>query len=254
MKPIEIKSANVHEAAAGQSPAIVPNEALIAPAAPQATLAPSEQKQLEDCEFIIASGWDHFVKVGRALATIRDQKLYRQSFKNFEEYCSTKWHYTRHYAYRLIDAAQTTQVLLTIVNILPPANEAQVRPLIGLDPQDAKTAWNNAVKAAEGKPIAASLVLAAARPFRSPRSRRRGEPDSGAPNSISARSRPGTSWITVASYRIRDLNALLKEADTLVGESDRALHSSASSGEISAIHQKARRKITEAIEALAWLL
>jgi len=230
---------------------------MVLPEAAQIALVPSEQKQLEECEIIIASGWNNFVKVGRALATIRDQKLYRQRFTSFEEYCTAKWHYTRYYAYRLIDAAQTTQVLLTIVNILPPTNEAQVRPLIGLGPEEAKTAWTNAVKAAEGKPITAKLVLAAARPFRlglaeqAAKQSVRGVPSRPAGG---ARTQPDTSWITVASYRIRDVSALLKQANALVGESDSALRSTASSGEISAIHQKAQGKLKEAIEALEWLL
>ncbi|PWU19159.1 MAG: hypothetical protein C5B50_07285 [Verrucomicrobia bacterium] len=254
MKPIKIESSRIGTTADAQTAIGVLSEAMTAPEVPQAALDASEQKQLEECEAIIATGWDNFVKVGRALASIRDQRLYRQSFRTFDQYCAKKWHYSKPHAHRLICAAETMQILVPIGTISYPTHEAQIRPLIGLNPEDAKTAWNNAVKAAEGKPITASIVLAAARPFRSPRSRGTGEPGSGTPTSISARTPPGTSWITVASYRIRDLNAMLKEADALVFESDRALRSSASSGEISIIHQKAHGKLAEAIEALEWLL
>jgi len=63
--------------------------------------------------------------VGRAhaLALIRNQRLYRQSFKTFEDYCLRRWQYARAYAYRLIGAAETMRVLSPMGDIPLPANE-----------------------------------------------------------------------------------------------------------------------------------
>ena len=47
-------------------------------------LAASEQTELIDCERIIGEGYTTFLKVGLALAKVRDAKLYRAEHKTFE--------------------------------------------------------------------------------------------------------------------------------------------------------------------------
>src|SRR5260221_3259797 len=54
-------------------------------------LSPGEQKDFAECEAVIQRGWQTFVEVGRALARIRDQKLYRAEHDTFETYCRQKW-------------------------------------------------------------------------------------------------------------------------------------------------------------------
>src|SRR5258708_371721 len=114
IKPIETESSNLSAADAAHTTAMIPSASVVGSGAPRPALAPSEQKQLADCEAIIAAGWDNFVKVGHALAIIRDQELFRQSFKTFEEYCLRKWQYARAHVYRLIGAAETMRILSPI--------------------------------------------------------------------------------------------------------------------------------------------
>lgn len=42
---------------------------------------------------------------GEALATIRDERLYRLTHATFEAYCAERWGFSRATAYRMIDAA-----------------------------------------------------------------------------------------------------------------------------------------------------
>jgi hypothetical protein len=68
-------------------------------------LTVSESDRLEALEQTIKDGQKTFVAVGRALAEIRDRKLYKAQHKNFEEYCRERWQWTKQHAYRLIECA-----------------------------------------------------------------------------------------------------------------------------------------------------
>ena len=80
------------------------------------------------CEAVVAMGWHTFVEVGLAFAQIRDERLYRVQFANFEAYCREKWPYGRDYVDRLISAAQVFRHLLTNSQQIKPQHETQVRP------------------------------------------------------------------------------------------------------------------------------
>src|ERR1051325_172284 len=84
-------------------------------------------------------------EVRQALAQIRDKKLCRLSHDIFEGYCRNRWQYARSHVYRLIGAAEIF-VHPSIGDNPGPANEAQVRPLIGLEPEKAKAAWEKAAE------------------------------------------------------------------------------------------------------------
>jgi hypothetical protein len=58
---------------------------LTAPALKPA-LTETEQKELEQPEAVIKSGWKPFLEVGSALAQVRDKKLYRDKYGSFDEY------------------------------------------------------------------------------------------------------------------------------------------------------------------------
>lgn len=121
-------------------------------------LSPREQKELVECETVIERGWQTFVEVGRALARIRDGKLYRAQYDTFESYCREKWHYGKSHAYRLIGAAEVFTCLSPIGDIPGPTHEAQIRPLMGLEPEKARDAWRKAVEKAKGAMVTAKLV------------------------------------------------------------------------------------------------
>ncbi|PWU10580.1 MAG: hypothetical protein C5B50_25255 [Verrucomicrobia bacterium] len=240
MKTIENKTSKT-SAAAEQPKGTLPNETPTETNALQPTLAPSEQKQLEDCEAVIASGWDNFVKVGQALATIRDQELYRQEFRTFNEYCAKKWQYSKQHAYRLIGAATTMRILSPLGYSPSPMTLAQVRPLIGLEPQDVKSAWDNAVKVADGGPVTAKLVQQAVIPFLAASGR------------VRPAKTPKNDSRTLSINQLGDLLIFLMEAKSSVRDADQAVRTSASTGEVTAILEKALRKLQSALELIASL-
>ena len=91
--------------------------------------------------------------VGKALLTIRDRRIYREGYKNFEDYCNERWQMSRHYAHKLIGGSEIATNLLTAVNIphpceIQPVHERQVRPLTVLEPNQQRDVWEEAVRTA----------------------------------------------------------------------------------------------------------
>lgn len=130
------------------------------------TLTPDEKKELKQCESVIKRGWDTFVEVGKALAKVRDARLYRGQHQTFEAYCRVRWQYGKSQAYRLIGAAEVIDRLSPIGDELRmPVNEAQVRPLLALDPEEQVDAWKAALDRAGDGAITAKVVRQAAATF-----------------------------------------------------------------------------------------
>lgn len=119
-----------------------------------------------------------FFEAGKALAELRDRKLYRSTHKTFEEYCKQRFGYTRITASYKIAAAtvmdnlltnglqkeeiatdelQTPKMLTNGLQILP-NNERQVRPLASLEPEVQREAWQKAVEEAGGKVPSGRIV------------------------------------------------------------------------------------------------
>jgi hypothetical protein len=114
-------------------------------------------------ELVIASALRGFpfVEVGLALARIRDQRLYRAEFPTFEAYCQTKWHYGRRYVYHLMSAAQLFTQVFADGKGPKPRHESQLRPLMGVSPEQAQLAWERAAQNAGNGRITARLVRTA---------------------------------------------------------------------------------------------
>jgi hypothetical protein len=119
----------------------------------QAALAAIEAADLARCEGVIARGLQTFIEVGEALAEIREKRLYRATFGTFEDYCREKWGIGASRARQIIGAAAVAGTL-TSVTAVTPANEAQLRPLAGLTPEQQRAAWQRAVEDSDGKPTA----------------------------------------------------------------------------------------------------
>lgn len=118
-----------------------------------------------------------FFEAGKALAQLRDRRLYRSTHKTFEEYCKDRFGFERRHPYRLIEAAEVIDNLRKMcpnwtqnetgsedvetnsqsVQILPTA-EGQVRPLTKLKPQQQQEAWQQAIKVAGSKVPPARIV------------------------------------------------------------------------------------------------
>jgi hypothetical protein len=121
----------------------------------------TEQQELLELESVIEKGLDIAISVGKALATIRDKKLYKEPYGTFEQYCEQRWGFTRQRGYQLIAAHKMS----TIVDI---DNESWARALAELkDPLEKKTAIMLAYDAApatnkDGRVTAALLEEAVA--------------------------------------------------------------------------------------------
>ena len=110
-----------------------------------------ERNELERCEVVIKQGLDTFVEVGQALLTIRDKRLYRASFRTFEEYCSERWSMSKPYSHQMIAAAKVVGNLSAHADILP-QTEYHARPLAAIEPELQPIAWQQAIEATDGKP------------------------------------------------------------------------------------------------------
>lgn len=125
-----------------------------------------EATELPELERVIADGLRTFVEVGRALAKIRDGKLYQgEGFKSFEAYCRERWEMSRPRAYSLIEAATVTENVSHARQIPPPANPRQASELAKLkDPDEQAAAWQEAVATApEGKVTAKHVAAVVAK-------------------------------------------------------------------------------------------
>jgi hypothetical protein len=140
-----------------------------------APLTPNEEQRLRTHERTIEAGLAQFLAVGRALAAIKRENLYRAQFDSFEHYLDRRWDISPRRAYQLISAAETARrVVVTIestaeqttseplvhTQVLAPVNERQVRPLVGLSHADQPVAWQRAVERSHGAQPSARVVQA----------------------------------------------------------------------------------------------
>lgn len=122
-----------------------------------ATLTAAEADLLEVAEATIERGIRTFVEVGQALASVRDNKLYRATHDTFEDYCRERWNLERATAYRAIQSAQVSAILSPIGEEIN--NEAQARELAPLleTPDEMRAAFSEAIERSNGKPTAAVI-------------------------------------------------------------------------------------------------
>ncbi len=78
-----------------------------------------ESRELHYCEGIIQTGLKTFYEVGNALATIRDNRLYRAEHSTFEHYCQAKWDMTKKRANQLISTSHVCENIHTMGTIVP---------------------------------------------------------------------------------------------------------------------------------------
>lgn len=105
------------------------------------------RSRLSECEARIERGLATFVDVGNAIREIRDDRLYREQYATFEEYCKERWGWDRRHANRHVEAAETVEALGSIDP--KPENVAQTRELVPLakeDPAAAQALWGELVE------------------------------------------------------------------------------------------------------------
>ena len=127
-------------------------------------LTGTESRRLETIEAVIRRGQKTFVEIGAALATIRDERLYRSDFSTFQEYCKERWSWDSNYARRLISAAEVVQS----VPIGTVSSESQARELAKVEHSKREEVL---AKAAESGSVTAKSIKAAATPVPEPESK-----------------------------------------------------------------------------------
>lgn len=124
-------------------------------------LTPQEKQEFATQERIVKAGRDTFIAVGNALATIRDEKLYREQHGTFEEYCDKRWQMSGRHAERMMNASSSVAVLQSAGATELPASESAARPLAALPDEQKAEAWEAATEAAGDEPPTAKQVAAA---------------------------------------------------------------------------------------------
>ncbi|MFK0732997.1 MAG: hypothetical protein ACIWVG_17900 [Gloeotrichia echinulata HAB0833] len=127
-------------------------------------ISETEAQELRRLEATVERGLRAFWEIGQALRQIQNQHLYRQDYKNFEEYCITRWEMSRRSAYQLIEAASVYENVRHGAQILP-ANERQARPLTVLPPEKQREAWNKAVSTAPSGKVTSVHVAQVAKEY-----------------------------------------------------------------------------------------
>lgn len=119
-----------------------------------------ESSILQECEVVIERGLSSFIDVGNALLKIRDGKLYRQYGEKvtFKTYLKDRWSLDEVRAYQLMNGAETVENLKTKQLFSFPVNEAQVRPLTTLDPEDQIKVWQEVLDVKPDGKVTAKFV------------------------------------------------------------------------------------------------
>ncbi len=128
-------------------------------------LSAVEAAELTECERAIARGMAEFQAVGESLEKVRDKKLYKAEFANFDDYCQERWGMTRRYADLLVESSAVVREVMddwgdprTNCSHILPQNEAQARAL-GKAPEGQRAGvWRAGVELSGGQAPSASRV------------------------------------------------------------------------------------------------
>ena len=127
-------------------------------------LTGTEARRLETLEAAIRKGQKTFVDIGTALATIRDERLYRSEFTTFQDYCTERWGLGRQWAIQLINAASVVKSLPENVSNCV-QTESQARELSKVEPAKREEVL---AKAAQSGSVTAKSIKEAAAPEPAP--------------------------------------------------------------------------------------
>jgi hypothetical protein len=109
-------------------------------------LSSAQQDRLTELEGVIERGLQSFLEVGRALLSVRDEKLYLPRYSSFEEYCQKRWQIRLRHARRLIKAVAISENLNagsaeSNGDCPLPDSENVLRPLSPLEPPLQAAVW-----------------------------------------------------------------------------------------------------------------
>lgn len=137
-------------------------------------LSKAETLRLEALEGIIKAGKDAFLEVGKALAEIKESRLYRDDFPSFKAYLDARWGISRGHAYRLIDAAEVKAELSPIGDKI--TNEAQIREVAKVPKSKREEVVKKATAAAGGEAPTARQIADTAKAVVDPEDETEWEP------------------------------------------------------------------------------
>ena len=115
---------------------------------------------MNHCERRVSEGLERFRDVGLALASIRDNRLYRATHATFEDYCRERWQWSRQRAHQMIECAEVAASLPGDCQPLVD-NERQARELAKVEPEKRAEVL---AKAAQAGPVTAKAIKQAAEP------------------------------------------------------------------------------------------
>jgi hypothetical protein len=137
---------------------MIASPTLSATLASPCTLSSQEISRLRELEAIIEEGLDGFLKVGAALASIRDA---RETHPTFQSYCLTRWALSLSRCNQLIQSTKVygnlTSAFPEDVPVLEETNESALRPLTRLDPELQTAVWQ-VIKAIEERPTGKTIA------------------------------------------------------------------------------------------------
>jgi hypothetical protein len=121
----------------------------------------SDSKLFIKCEQEILAAKDVFTKVAKALATIRDKRLYRAEYKTFAEYCNKRHGWAKSYGYNMAKAGEVLNSLPENSTIVE--SEAHTRELAKAPAEKREEILETACERAErdGKPLTAAHIKSA---------------------------------------------------------------------------------------------
>lgn len=124
-------------------------------------LTEQERVDLATCEVALDNLRMAFWAAGKALQTIRDARLYRDSHPTFEAYLADRWDMSHAQAYRLIEGWPLAERLSAMGDKL---NERQVRALLPIADQhgpDAAVTVYRTITETDGIRVTAAVILGA---------------------------------------------------------------------------------------------
>lgn len=172
---------------------------------------------LAELEAVVERGLLSFAEAGRALAQIKDRRLYRPDFATFSQYLEARWHLTKDYAEKLIAAAIICGEL-EAQGLPAPTRESHARELVKVTEDKRGEVWGEALDAADGKPeaVTAELIATKAAKHRKRKARRK------APKAITLRGKGWKIVLTRSTVEIDPAAALAAALEQLQTRSSKA--------------------------------
>ena len=119
-------------------------------------LLPAERERFAELESVVQTHLETFLTVGRALAEIRNRRLFRQEFATFEDYCVKRWGFGGAHGLDLIRSTEVAEGLLAScagpqgdAPLPPDLSPDALRPLQKLDAPLQSAVWRLASRVSE---------------------------------------------------------------------------------------------------------